>query len=123
MKLLLILTALVATFSCATTDQKTTEKQKSYNASLDTYKYPYTVEYFEFETQNKVLDMAYMDVEEVSKKVVVLLHGKNFADTTGKRLQIILWQRVVSLFLIKLDLEKARSRFLTSTVFSAGFKH
>ncbi len=53
-----------------------------YNAELDGYDYPFKVESFKFSSQNQDLKMAYMDLkpEKVNKdKVVVLLHGKNFA--------------------------------------------
>jgi pimeloyl-ACP methyl ester carboxylesterase len=53
-----------------------------YNSELDGYSYPFKVETFKLSSQNQELKMAYMDLkpEKVKKdKVVVLLHGKNFA--------------------------------------------
>ncbi|SKA17000.1 Pimeloyl-ACP methyl ester carboxylesterase [Chitinophaga eiseniae] len=47
---------------------------------LSSYKYPYPVHYFKFQTQGQPLTMAYMDVQpsRPNGQTVVLLHGKNF---------------------------------------------
>ncbi|UYW01900.1 alpha/beta hydrolase [Flavobacterium agricola] len=47
---------------------------------LTNYQYPFEVKYFEFESQNQQLKMAYMDVlpKKANGKTVVLMHGKNF---------------------------------------------
>ncbi len=49
-----------------------------YNKDLDSYPYPFSVSKFEFKSQRQNLSMAYMDLNSSSKKVIVLLHGKNF---------------------------------------------
>lgn len=52
---------------------------KAYDADLSGYAYPFKVEYFAFESQQKQLKMAYMFLKgENGKPVVTLLHGKNF---------------------------------------------
>jgi pimeloyl-ACP methyl ester carboxylesterase len=51
-----------------------------YNKELDGFTYPFAVETFEFNSQNKTLKMRYMDIgDKNAKKTIVLLHGKNFA--------------------------------------------
>lgn len=47
---------------------------------LSNYTYPFTVAYFDFESQGQKLKMAYMDIQSShpNGKVIVLLHGKNF---------------------------------------------
>ncbi len=55
-------------------------QKKSYNATLDNFKYPFQVNKFKFNSQNQELDMAYMDIgKKESKNIIVLLHGKNFS--------------------------------------------
>lgn len=48
--------------------------------TLSNYQYPFDVNYLDFESQGKQLQMAYMDVHPSHEngKTVVLLHGKNF---------------------------------------------
>ena len=55
-------------------------KKISYNKELDGFKYPFKVETFQFNSQNQDLKMRYMDIgDKESKKIIVLLHGKNFS--------------------------------------------
>lgn len=58
----------------------------TFDKMLTTYKYPFTVEFFEFKSQKKKLRMAYMDLNQESKKVIVLLHGKNFSGFYWERI-------------------------------------
>ncbi|GHA78839.1 alpha/beta fold hydrolase [Pontibacter akesuensis] len=55
---------------------------KTLNATLDGYKYPYEVKYFEAEVEGEKYKMAYMDVAPTRQvqnpQTVLLLHGKNF---------------------------------------------
>lgn len=49
--------------------------------SLDSYPYPYTVHFLEFEMQGQLVRMGYMDISPSGSpngQTVVLLHGKNF---------------------------------------------
>ncbi|MDX5437776.1 MAG: alpha/beta hydrolase [Pontibacter sp.] len=52
------------------------------NATLDGYKYPYEVKYFEADMDGRKYKMAYMDVmpakQDRNQQAVLLLHGKNF---------------------------------------------
>lgn len=50
-------------------------------ARLETYRYPFPVEMYAFESQEQDLEMAYMDLRPKgdTKATVVLLHGKNFS--------------------------------------------
>jgi len=51
-----------------------------YNKELDGFNYPFEVQTFNFNSQSKDLAMRYMDVgAKDAKKVIVLLHGKNFS--------------------------------------------
>ena len=52
----------------------------SYDKNLTGYKYPFKVKNYKFQSQGKNLEMAYMHLmsNHSSKKVVTLLHGKNF---------------------------------------------
>jgi len=49
-----------------------------YDKDLTNFDYPFPVNYFNFESQNQKLKMAYMQLNEKSSKVALLLHGKNF---------------------------------------------
>ncbi len=55
--------------------------QPGYDARLTAYAYPYPVRFFELQTQQQTLEMAYMDVEPAAPNghTVLLLHGKNFS--------------------------------------------
>lgn len=62
----------------ATGDLKATSVK--YNKELDGFEYPFEVKTFNFNSQNQDLKMRYMDIgDKEAKKVIVLLHGKNFA--------------------------------------------
>jgi pimeloyl-ACP methyl ester carboxylesterase len=52
----------------------------NYGPNLEGFSYPHSVRRFEFESQGKRLDMAYMDVAPAAPngRTAVLLHGKNF---------------------------------------------
>ena len=59
--------------------------QPSYGPQLEGFKYPYTLQHFNFESQGKALQMGYMDVAANGKangRTVVLMHGKNFCAAT-----------------------------------------
>ena len=60
---------------------------------LKDFKYPFPVKYLSLESQQQKLSMAYMDLNEESKKVIVLLHGKNFAAYYWERIAKDLSQR------------------------------
>jgi len=50
-----------------------------FDKDLTGFHYPFPVEYFKLKSQRQTLEMAYMDLNKESKKVFVLLHGKNFS--------------------------------------------
>ncbi|MDT0676208.1 alpha/beta fold hydrolase [Autumnicola musiva] len=56
------------------------EEVKELGIRLGDYKYPYPVEFFNVNAQQKTYEMAYMYVkpENTNGKTVMLLHGKNF---------------------------------------------
>ncbi len=64
------------TASCAITQKK---ERFVYDKQLTHFKYPFPVQIFKLNTQNQQLNMAYMDINQTSKKTVLLLHGKNFS--------------------------------------------
>ncbi|GAA0411286.1 alpha/beta hydrolase [Cocleimonas flava] len=69
---------LVAFFVLST--QVLAEETLKYNKELDGFEYPFEVSTFEFNSQQQVLKMRYMDVgDKDSDKIIVLLHGKNFS--------------------------------------------
>lgn len=60
----------------------------SFDAELSQFAYPFEVYSYALESQNQSLSMRYMDVgSHQSKKVIVLLHGKNFSG--------YYWERIV----------------------------
>lgn len=62
------------------TTQAFSEDRVKYNKELDGFEYPFDVRTFNFNSQNQDLKMRYMDVgDKDAKKVIVLLHGKNFS--------------------------------------------
>jgi len=74
-KYLLILVSLVVLSSSVFADSAI-----KYNKELDGFKYPFEVKTFNFNSQNQNLKMRYMDIgDKNAQKVIVLLHGKNFA--------------------------------------------
>ena len=51
-----------------------------YNKELDGFEYPFEVKTFDLDSQNQNLKMRYMDIgDKDARKVIVLLHGKNFS--------------------------------------------
>lgn len=58
-------------------------KSVGFDAELTEFKYPHTVQFFNFKGQNQNLKMAYMDVPaknfKANDKAYVLFHGKNFS--------------------------------------------
>ncbi|MGM0558963.1 MAG: alpha/beta fold hydrolase [Myxococcota bacterium] len=60
---------------------KPDDDHDGFDKHLTSYEYPYEVETFEFTSQRKKLEMAYMDIqpEEPNGETVLLLHGKNFS--------------------------------------------
>ncbi len=60
------------------------DKTPEYGVALEGFDYPYPVRYFEFDSQQQSLRMAYLDVqpEDANGQTVVLLHGKNFCAAT-----------------------------------------
>jgi len=58
-----------------------------YNKELDGFQYPFEVKTFNLKSQNKNLKMRYMDIgDKTAKKVIVLLHGKNFSGYYWERI-------------------------------------
>lgn len=83
MKWILILTSMIF-ISCA---QKETKGNGQYGARLEGFAYPFTVANFDLLSQQKKLEMSYMDLSsEDNSRVVVLLHGKNFAGYYWKKI-------------------------------------
>ncbi|MEN0059480.1 MAG: alpha/beta hydrolase [Bdellovibrio sp.] len=72
--------SLKGTSSQVNTSSSTKTKGAGLDAELTTYSYPFEVKFFSFTSQKQNLKMAYMDIPagRPSKKVIVLLHGKNF---------------------------------------------
>ncbi len=78
MKIFLFL-ALVITTSCSKLVLNKGNK-KSYDSILTGYKYPFKTNSLALRSQEKSLQMSYMDVgPKSSQKIALLLHGKNFA--------------------------------------------
>ena len=73
MNKLLTIFFLLSLISCASSDKL------SFDSELTEFEYPHTVDTFEFTSQRQSLKMRYMDIGKDNKKVVVLLHGKNFS--------------------------------------------
>jgi len=56
------------------------ENHIKYNKELDGFEYPFEVKTFDLDSQNQNLKMRYMDIgDKDARKVIVLLHGKNFS--------------------------------------------
>ncbi len=73
MKLGFLLTLITFLFSCSSNNTI------KYNSRLKGFPYPFKVQNFKLQTQNQTLEMSYMDLNNTSTNVAVLLHGKNFA--------------------------------------------
>lgn len=67
-------------------DQTVPTKKLVYDAMLTKFEYPFTVKTFSLRSQRQDLTMAYMDVNPTAKKVVVLMHGKNFSGYYWERI-------------------------------------
>ncbi|WP_299269054.1 alpha/beta hydrolase [uncultured Psychrosphaera sp.] len=73
---LILVSVLILTF----TGDASAQNPVKYNKELDGFDYPFEVNTFEFDSQKQTLKMRYMDIgNKDAEKVVVLLHGKNFA--------------------------------------------
>lgn len=73
---------------------------KAFDANLSDYDYPYKVEYYPFQSQQKTLQMAYMYLKgEKEKPVVTLLHGKNFNGAYWKETADFLHQQGFSVLI------------------------
>lgn len=57
-----------------------------FDLDLTSFDYPFPVKYFDFISQREKLKMAYMDLNSDSKKIIVLLHGKNFSGFYWERI-------------------------------------
>lgn len=79
MKLLFLL-PLFFMFSCSSMNKNALDK------NLTGFKYPFEVKMFKFTSQKQNLEMAYMDLNPTSNKVIVLLHGKNFSSFYWERI-------------------------------------
>lgn len=78
MKFLILLT-MFTIISCSTSNNV-------FNKELDGFKYPFEVKTYELKSQKQKLKMRYMDIGSQHKKVLVLLHGKNFSGYYWERL-------------------------------------
>lgn len=73
----IVLISMLFLISCASIDQK---QQLKFDSELSQFEYPYEVKTFKFSSQNQELQMSFGDLgNKDSKKVAVLLHGKNFS--------------------------------------------
>jgi len=73
-------TALLLLSLFATQVSADSSSKLSFDAELSQFPYPFKVDSFSLNSQNQSLAMRYMDVgDQQSKKVIVLLHGKNFS--------------------------------------------
>lgn len=79
----LLLSLTIGLVSCS---QFTTKNETTYDQRLTKYKYPFKVYQFKLKSQKQELEMAYMDLNQDSKKVITLLHGKNFAGFYWERI-------------------------------------
>lgn len=61
--------------------ENTAAAKEGFDSLLSSYTYPFEVKYFEFESQNQKMKMAYMDIPSGKNtgKTIVLFHGKNFS--------------------------------------------
>lgn len=66
--------------------QALSETLVKYNKELDGFEYPFNVSTFQLNSQNQDLKMRYMDIgNKDAQKVIVLMHGKNFASYYWER--------------------------------------
>ena len=74
-----IIFSLIAVFAMVSCSSNSKQDNAAFDAELSQYEYPFQVNEFNFKTQEQNLTMRYGDLGKKSaKKVVVLLHGKNF---------------------------------------------
>ena len=81
MKVLLCFLSLALLLTSCSTSKSKNQLIVGYDAELSTFEYPYTVNFFEFNSQNMPMKMAYMDIRPQGEvtKTVVMFHGKNFS--------------------------------------------
>ncbi|MFK8139344.1 MAG: alpha/beta fold hydrolase [Bdellovibrionales bacterium] len=80
MKYFITLTLTFLLGACSSFPKEAVDLSISYNATLDTFRYPFPVKTFEIQTQRKNLQMRFMDIGKKDlKKIAILLHGKNFS--------------------------------------------
>ncbi len=88
-KYILILVSVFAVIS-----QAFAEDPIKYNKELDGFNYPFEVNTFKLNSQNQALNMRYMDIgDKDARKVIVLLHGKNFSGYYWERVAKDLLER------------------------------
>ena len=78
-KILGLIICSVFLMSCANSSSDKVGVGVGYDKELTNFAYPFSVNYFNFESQNQKLKMAYMQLNKQSSKIALLLHGKNFA--------------------------------------------
>lgn len=83
MRLIILFLSGALLFSCSRFKNVKTPR---YDSVLTGFDYPFDVHFFEFKTQKKILEMAYMDLNKSSENVVLLLHGKNFSGFYWKKI-------------------------------------
>jgi pimeloyl-ACP methyl ester carboxylesterase len=79
--------AFLVAFALCTGSAVAADPHPLYGPQLEEFDYPYPVEWFRFQSQQRELKMALMDVkpEQPNGRTVVLLHGKNFCGATWER--------------------------------------
>lgn len=67
----------------------------TYGEHLEGFEYPYSLQFFQFDSQQQNLKMGYMDVhpKHPNGRTVVLLHGKNFCAATWQNSIQVLTQQ------------------------------
>ena len=69
--------------ACSTSSVK---KENVFDQRLTEFEYPFPVSFFNLDSQKQNFEMAYMDLNPKAKKVVLLLHGKNFSGFYWERI-------------------------------------
>lgn len=74
-----LLAGLILLFSSASAESVATQP-KPLGITMESYRYPFTVRYLDFEIEDQDVRMGYMDVKprKANGRTVVLMHGKNF---------------------------------------------
>lgn len=76
----ILISILTLTYHAFAASKSVDNNAIKYNKELAGFEYPFEVSTFSFNSQNQNLKLRYMDVgDEDSKKVIMLLHGKNFS--------------------------------------------